>query len=74
MYIKFLIGSIIFALVCFGIGYRVCWLRMDKKVKEMETWNRRVERNYDSLLERYKEQVAMIGMACNNRKVGALDE
>lgn len=50
MYIKFLIGSIIFAGICFGIGYRVCWLRMDKKVRSYVNLNKILERNYQTLL------------------------
>lgn len=56
MYIKFLIGSIIYAGICFGIGYRVCYLRMDKKTKKLETWCKRLEGNYRCLLRQYKAQ------------------
>lgn len=61
MYIKFLIGSIIFALVCFGIGYRVCWLRMDKKVRSYMKLNKMLERNYQILLGELVERRFDVG-------------
>lgn len=38
MYIKFLIGSILFAGICFGIGYRVCWLRMSRTINVLKAY------------------------------------
>lgn len=38
MYIKFLIGSIIFAGICFACGYRVCYLRMSRTVDVLRAY------------------------------------
>lgn len=55
MYIKFLIGSIIFAGICFGIGYRVCYLRMKKRLHEAEEVAMMYVSNYDDLLRAYND-------------------
>lgn len=51
--IKFLIGSAIFALVCFEVGYRVCRLRMEKKLKDAEDLKTAMEQRYLSLRKAY---------------------
>ena len=67
MYIKFLIGSAIFALICFGIGYRVCWLRMEKKVKTLGAYLDKAKGSWgdlhkaqDELIQEQRKQIALL--------------
>lgn len=55
MYIKFLIGSIIFAGICFGIGAFVCTLVMLGKVRALSDAYEERDRAKQEQIDAYKE-------------------